>query len=76
MAISQDVNLADTWLQFQSNVEASDPISDPFAIDTDHHKRQKTNTSGTAYSNKDIPISASGRAKSHKASSPNSVPMN
>ena len=76
MATAQDVNLADTWLRVQSNEEASDPLSDPFAIVTDRHKHQKTNTSGSASANKDIPVSVSEGDKSHEASSPTSQPMN
>ena len=75
MATSQDVNLADTWLRVQSNEEASDPLSDPFAIVTDRHKHQKTNTYGSASANKDIPVSVSEGYKSHEASSPTSQPM-
>ena len=67
MAPSQDVDLADTWLQVKFNEEESDPLSDPFDIMTDHHKRHKTNTSGYASGNKDIPISSSEGDKSHKA---------
>ena len=56
MATSQDFDLEDTWLQGKSNKGASDPLSDPFAIVTDHKKLQKTNTLGPDYDNKDIPI--------------------
>ena len=52
MATSHDVDLADTWLWGQSNKGVSDPLSDPFAIVTEHHKRQKTNTSGSVSDNK------------------------
>ena len=76
MATAQDVNLADTWPRLQSNEEASDPLSDTFVIVTDCHKHQKTNTSGSASDNKDIPILASEGDKLNLASSPTSQPMN
>ena len=60
----------------QSNKGASDPLSDAFTIVTDHHKHQKTNTSGSASANKYIPISTSEGDKLHEASSPTSQPMN
>ena len=69
MATSQDVNLEDTWILGQSNEGALDPLSDPFAIVTDNHKRKNTNTSESASANKEILISAYERDKSHKASS-------
>ena len=75
MATSQYVDLSYTWMQGQSNKGASDLISDTFANVTDHHKRQKTNTSGSASANKDIPISASEGYTWHKAISPTSQPM-
>ena len=59
MSTTQDVNLKDIWLQGQSDKGDSDPLSDTFAIVTDHHKRQKTYTSVSASANKDIPILAS-----------------
>ena len=47
-ATAEDVALADTWLNSSSqNVDEKDRLSDPFAIVTDHHKRQKTDTTGT-----------------------------
>ena len=76
MSISQDVNLEDTWLQVKSNKESPDPISHPFATVTDNHKRQNTNTSGSASSNKDIPRLVSEGDKLHEASSPTYHPMN
>ena len=76
MATDQDVDLADTWLQGQSKEGLSDPLSDPFAILTDHHKRQKMNTSGYSSDNKDIPISVSEGDKLHEVRSPTSQPMN
>ena len=76
MATAQYVDLSETWLQGQSNKGASDPLSYPFAIVTDHNKRQKTNTSGYYYANKDIPISVSEGEKLHEASLPTSQPMN
>ena len=76
MATSQDVNLAYTWLQGQSNKGELDPLSDPFAIVTDNHKRQKIITSGSASANKDIPISVSERDNYHESSSPTSHPIN
>ena len=75
MATSQDVNLAYTWLQGQSNKGVSDTLSDPFTIVNDHHKRQKTNTSLSESVNKDIPISVSKAVKLHEASSPTSQPQ-
>ena len=59
VATVKDVDLVDTWLQGQSDKEASDPLLNPFAIVTDHQKRQMTNTSGSASDNKKIPISFS-----------------
>eukprot|EP00957_Ditylum_brightwellii_P200216 15262686-Ditylum_brightwellii.AAC.1 len=48
-ATAEDVALADTWLNILSqNVDTKDLLNDPFAIMTDHHKRQKTVTTGTA----------------------------
>ena len=76
IATAQDVYLAETWLQFQSNEGASDILSYHFNIVTDHHKRQKTNTSGSSSSNKDIPILVSEGVKSHEASLPTSQTMN
>jgi hypothetical protein len=47
-ATAEDVELADTWLSSSSqNVDGKDRLSDPFAIVTDHHKRRKTETTGT-----------------------------
>ena len=76
MAASQDVDLADTWLWGQSNVGASDLLSDPFAIVTDHHKHQNKNSSVSDYNNKDISISVSEGDKSHETRSPTSQHMN
>ena len=76
MATAQDVDLEDTWLSKKSNEGRSDPLSDPFAIVTDHHKHQKTNTSGSDSANKDIPIYVSEGVKLHEASLPTSQPMN
>ena len=36
MSTTTDVDLADTWLNGQSAAGATDQISDPFAIVTDH----------------------------------------
>ena len=69
MTTSQYVVLAEIWMQGQSNEAASDPLSDTFAIVTDHHKHQKTNTSGSASANKYIPISVSEGDKLHEVSS-------
>ena len=60
MATAQDVHLLDTWLRGQSNERSSDPLSDPFAIATDNQKRQKTNISGYASSNKNITVQLLG----------------
>ena len=60
----------------QSNEGASDLLSDSFVIVNDPHKRQKTNTAGSASFNKDIPVSVSEGVKSHEASLPTSQPMN
>ena len=76
MATDQDLYLADTWMWVQSNEGAPDPLSDTFAIVTDHHKLQKRNTSGSASANKKIPILVSEGDKSHEASSPTSQSMN
>ena len=76
MATSQDVYLADTLLQGQSNKGASDPLSDLFAIVTDNHKRQKMNTSVLASANNDIPILVSKGYKLHEVNPPTSQPMN
>ena len=46
MATTTDVELADTWLNGQSAEGATDQISDPFAIVTDHAKRPQTDTPG------------------------------
>ena len=47
-ATAEDVEMADTWLSSSSqNVEEKDRLNDPFAIVTDHHKRQKTDATGT-----------------------------
>ena len=75
-ATAQDIDLADTWLQGQSNEGASDPLSYTFYIVTDHRKCQNTNTSGSASANKDIPISVPDGDNSCEASSPTSYPMN
>ena len=72
MATAQDVDLADTWLRGQYNEGALDTLSDPFAIVTDHQKRQKMNTSGSTFSNKDIPILVYEGDKMHDSISPNS----
>lgn len=47
-ATPEDVALADTWLNSSSqNVDGKDRLNDPFAIVTDHHRRRKTDTTGT-----------------------------
>ena len=51
MATTTDVDLADTWLNGQSAAGATDQISDPFAIVTDHAKRPQTDTPGSKLSN-------------------------
>ena len=76
MTTSQDVDLAYTWLRGKYNEGAPDPLSYPFAIVTGHYKRQKMNTSVSASSNKNIPISASKGDKSHESSWPTSQPVN
>ena len=76
MATAPDVDLADSWMQGQSNEGAPYPLSYPFGMVTDHHKRQKTNTSGYVSANKDIPISVSEGYKLHEESSRDSDPMN
>ena len=43
---------------------------------TDHHKLQKTNTSGSDSANKDIPISVSEGDKLNESRLPTSQPMN
>ena len=51
-------------------------LSYPFAIVTDNHKRQKTNTSGLDSAYKDIHILASEGDTYHKAIPPTSQSMN
>ena len=50
MATTTDVDLVDTWLNGQSAAGATDEISDPFAIVTDHAKRPRTDTPGSQLS--------------------------
>ena len=50
MATTTDVDLADTWLNGQSSAGATDQISDPFAIVTDHAKLPRTDTPGSKLS--------------------------
>ena len=50
--------MADTPLNSQSNVVASDQLSDSFAIMTDHQKRQKTNNPGFTRACNNIPLLA------------------
>ena len=76
MATAQYIDLADTWLRFQPNGGASDPLSDPLYIVTVHHKSQKTNTFLPTSGNKESSVLSSERDKSHKARSPTSQPMN
>ena len=59
MATSQNVYMAYTWLRGQSNKGELDTLSDSFAVVTDHHKSQNLNTSVSASSNIDSPISVS-----------------
>ena len=46
VATTKDVDLADTWLNGQSAAGATDQLSDPFEIVTDHKKRPRTDTPG------------------------------
>ena len=55
MATAQDVDLSETWIRGQYNKGTLDTLSDPFDIVNDHQKYQKTNTSGSTSTNKDIP---------------------
>ena len=43
---TKDVILADTWLNGPPNMGATDQLSDPFAVVTDHHKSRKTTNHG------------------------------
>ena len=52
----KDVGLAYTWLNGQSNVGASDQISDPFVIMKDQHKHKNKNTPGSTPASNKIPI--------------------
>ena len=59
MATAEDVNLADTWLNGPpGSVGEKDQLSITFYVVTNHHKRQKTNTTGSSLP-KPNPISAS-----------------
>ena len=59
MATAEYFNLADTWLYGpHRSVGAKYHLSYPFAVVTNHHKRQKTNTTGSSPS-KPNPILAS-----------------
>ena len=57
MATAQYVDFADTWLRVQSNKGAPYPISESFPFVNAHRKRKKTNTLGSASTNKYILIS-------------------
>ena len=58
ISTSKDINFLDTWLNGPPrSVGAKDQISDPFDVMTYHHKRQKTNTTGSSPPNPN-PISA------------------
>ena len=72
MAKTKDVNLADTWLNGQSTVNATDQISDTFVIVTDHTKRQKTDTPGSSPPSINIHTSNSEGDNSPGNSSPTS----
>ena len=76
MATAQDVDLSETWIRGQYNKGTLDTLSDPFDIVNDHQKYQKTNTSGSTSTNKDIPISVSEGNKLHDSIWPTSQPMN
>ena len=41
MSTTEDVFKADTWLSDQQMVDATDQLTDPFAIVPDQHKRQR-----------------------------------
>ena len=50
MATTTDIDLADTWLIGQSAAGATDQISDPFVIVTNHAKRPRTDIPGSQLS--------------------------
>ena len=60
---TKDVILAETWFNGQSAVVATDQLSDPFLIVTDHTKRQKTDTPGSSSPSSNIYTSNSERYK-------------
>ena len=43
MATTEDVLKADTWLSDQQNVDATDQLTDPFAMVPDHNKKNDHN---------------------------------
>ena len=59
MSTTKHINLADTWLNGQSAVGATDQLSDPFAMVNDHIKRRKTDTPGYYSPSSNINISDS-----------------
>ena len=71
MATTTNVDLDDTWLNGQSAAGATDQISDPFAIVTDHAKRPRTDTPGSQLStpSNNIHTSNSEGENSHGISS-------
>ena len=58
MATPNYVDLAYTWLNYQSNVGVLYHLSNPFAMVTDQHKRQKKNIPGSTPVSNNIPILA------------------
>ena len=69
MATTKDVNLEDTWFNGQFAEVATDQLSDPFAIVTDHTKRPRKNTPVSPSPSKIIHTSNSEGYNSHGMSS-------
>ena len=61
MATSEYFNLADTWFNGPpGSVRENNQISDHFAVVTNHHKRQNTNTTGYSPSKPNPVLSSEG----------------
>ena len=69
MAVTEGVNLSETWLNGKSEEGATDQLSDAFAIVTDTTKLPRTNTPGYPSLSKSIHTSNSEGDNSHGISS-------
>ena len=60
-ATTKDVTLAETWLNVPPDMGATDQLSDPFVVVTDHHKNRKnTNHGNPTKQNAEQPAASEG----------------